>query len=73
MSGPGPYNQDQKFDYTVDFVTNRNQHATAVPERWSVEGGGWGPNPRTLNTNSQNFAGVRPPLPSTLRSLQCFS
>lgn len=52
-----PY--DQEFDYSVDFVPNRLQHATAVPERWSVEGPGWGPGmPRTINPNSQKFAGV---------------
>jgi len=49
---------DQAFEYSVDFVPHRVQHATAVPERWSVEGGGWGPNPRSVNPNNQNFAGV---------------
>jgi len=53
-----PYDNEQPFDYAVDFVPHNNQHATAVPERWSVEGGGWGPNPRTLNPKSQNFMGV---------------
>ena len=57
--GVGPYDDDQEFDYAVDFVPNANQHATAVPERWSVEGGGWGPNPRSLNERNQNFKGVR--------------
>ena len=60
MSGPAPYDGDQEFDYAVDFVPNANQHATAVSERWSVEGGGWGhAMPRALNVNSQNFQGVR--------------
>ena len=54
-----PYDDDQEFDYAVDFVPHVNQHATAIPERWSVEGGGWGPNPRTLNEGNQNFKGVK--------------
>merc|ERR1719486_1615950 len=59
MSGPSPYDADQEFSYAVDFVPNCDQHATAIPERWSVEGGGWGHGqPRSLNVNSQNFQGV---------------
>lgn len=58
FAGIGPYDDDQEFDYAVDFVPDVNQHATAVAERWSVEGGGWGPNPRSLNEKNQNFKGV---------------
>jgi hypothetical protein len=64
MSGAGPYDDDQEFDYAVDFVPNANQHATAVPERWSVEGGGWGANPRSVNEKNQNFQGVSHAPPS---------
>jgi len=53
-----PPPEESIISYDVDFVPHTTQHATAVPERWSVVGGGWGPNPRTLNVNSQNFKGV---------------
>merc|ERR1719247_3108935 len=55
---PTPYDKEQVLETKVAFVLTREQHATAVSERWSVVGAGWGCNPRTPNDAHQNYQGV---------------
>lgn len=49
---------EQVFEKKVAFIPTKEQHATAVSERWSVVGSGWGANPHTPNDANQNFQGV---------------
>eukprot|EP00656_Telonema_subtile_P045824 TRINITY_DN5208_c0_g1_i1.p1 TRINITY_DN5208_c0_g1~~TRINITY_DN5208_c0_g1_i1.p1 ORF type:complete len:311 (+),score=79.79 TRINITY_DN5208_c0_g1_i1:138-1070(+) len=52
------HKQEQVFESKAAFVPTKEQHATAVSERWSVVGGGWGVNPHTPNDAHQNYQGV---------------
>lgn len=55
---PQHYDKEQVFETKVAFVPTAQQHATAVSERWSVVGSGWGNNPHTPNDANQNYQGV---------------
>eukprot|EP00656_Telonema_subtile_P045827 TRINITY_DN5208_c0_g1_i5.p1 TRINITY_DN5208_c0_g1~~TRINITY_DN5208_c0_g1_i5.p1 ORF type:complete len:100 (+),score=26.73 TRINITY_DN5208_c0_g1_i5:138-437(+) len=52
------HKQEQVFESKAAFVPTKEQHATAVSERWSVVGGGWGVNPHTPNDAHQNYQGA---------------
>jgi len=55
---PQSYDKEQVFEAKAAFIPTKEQHATAVSERWSVVGAGWGGNPRTPNDANQNYQGV---------------
>lgn len=56
---PTPYDTEQDLEHKTAFVPTRHQHATAVSERWSTVGRGWGTGmPHTINDDNQNYQGV---------------